>query len=162
MSNYNIEIDLSSDGIQELIDDLSFLTNNLPKVSELFIKYSLDYIESLAKENIDATTGGSSWYRVTGNLKHSFMKSYSSFYGELINYALYACYVEYGTGIYADNGQGRKGGWLFKDKDGIVRFTKGTKPHWFMQNAYERYYLAGEYKIIWDKAFDEIMGGILK
>lgn len=48
----------------------------------------------------------------------------------------YAMYVEYGTGEFADNGEGRKGGWVYKSPDGEFHFTRGMKPRKFMRNAF--------------------------
>ncbi|MFJ8262717.1 HK97-gp10 family putative phage morphogenesis protein [Rummeliibacillus sp. NPDC094406] len=46
----------------------------------------------------------------------------------------YGIYIEYGTGIYAVNGNGRKDGWVFySEKYGEFVFTKGMRPQpfWF-------------------------------
>lgn len=40
----------------------------------------------------------------------------------------YSIYLEYGTGEYAENGNGRKGGWRYKDSKGQWHFTFGMKP----------------------------------
>ena len=45
----------------------------------------------------DSTTGGSSWYQVTGKLSRSWIKDYDL--GTLINYCGYSAFVEYGTGV---------------------------------------------------------------
>jgi len=47
----------------------------------------------------------------------------------------YAPYVEFGTGEYAENGQGRKGGWFYTDDQGKSRFTFGNKPQPFLRPA---------------------------
>lgn len=47
----------------------------------------------------------------------------------------YAPYVEFGTGEHAENGLGRKGGWFYKGKDGVTRFTLGSKPAPFLRPA---------------------------
>lgn len=159
---YQINVELSEDGIQHLQNVLTQYKKLLPVVSQKFIQYSLDYLQDLAQKNIDLTVGGSQWYQITNNLKHSFTKVYSNFYGELINNALYACYVEFGTGEFASLGDGRQGGWFFKDNKGILRFTHGTRPHLFMKNAFNSYYVAKKYEEIWDRAFDEVMKGVLK
>lgn len=51
----------------------------------------------------------------------------------------YAPYIEFGTGEYAENGDGRKGGWFY-EYDGNKgekgkRFTRGSKPHPFLRPA---------------------------
>ena len=40
-----------------------------------------------------------------------------------------AIWEEYGTGEYALNGNGRKGGWVYKDRDGKYRHTYGKTPN---------------------------------
>jgi hypothetical protein len=45
----------------------------------------------------------------------------------------YAPYIEYGTGIYAESGQGRKGGWRYRDPHGNWHFTMGGKPQPFVR-----------------------------
>lgn len=39
-----------------------------------------------------------------------------------------AIWEEFGTGEYALNGDGRKGGWRYQDEKGGWHFTKGKKP----------------------------------
>ncbi|MCM8710538.1 HK97 gp10 family phage protein [Clostridium sp. SYSU_GA19001] len=49
----------------------------------------------------------------------------------------YAMYVEFGTGEYAENGQGRKGGWMFKNyKTGDLIFTRGGHPKPYMRPGF--------------------------
>lgn len=48
----------------------------------------------------------------------------------------YAIYDEFGTGEFAENGAGRKGGWVYSSPDGKVHFTRGMKPKKFMRNAF--------------------------
>lgn len=47
----------------------------------------------------------------------------------------YPLYVEYGTGIYADNGQGRQSPWVWRDKNGDYHWTRGIKPQHFLLKA---------------------------
>lgn len=47
----------------------------------------------------------------------------------------YMLYLEFGTGEFAENGSGRKGGWLFRDPEGKLVFTKGVKPHRMVRNG---------------------------
>ena len=43
---------------------------------------------------------------------------------------------ELGTGEYALNGNGRKGGWFYEDEEGNGHFTHGKKPSRAMWKAY--------------------------
>jgi phage gpG-like protein len=58
----------------------------------------------------------------------------------------YAIYHEYGTGVYAEGGKGRKTPWMFQDHDGEWHWTRGIKPIHFLKNAILNY--AEEYKSI--------------
>jgi HK97 gp10 family phage protein len=50
----------------------------------------------------------------------------------------YAPYQEFGTGIYAEKGNGRKGGWTYQDpKTGEFIFTWGNEPQPFLRPAGE-------------------------
>ena len=47
----------------------------------------------------------------------------------------YGVYVEYGTGKYADNGQGRQSPWFYVDDKGIGHWTEGMKPSHFLRDS---------------------------
>lgn len=51
----------------------------------------------------------------------------------------YAPYVEFGTGIHAEGGKGRKTPWVYKTKRGWF-FTHGNVPQPYMRPAYEKNY----------------------
>lgn len=50
--------------------------------------------------------------------------------------AMNAVYEEFGTGEYALDGNGRKGGWWYRDEKGKFHFTRGKKPHRPLYRAY--------------------------
>ena len=50
----------------------------------------------------------------------------------------YAIYVEFGTGEFAENGNGRKGGWVYKTPNGEVRFTYGMPPQPYLRPAFRK------------------------
>lgn len=50
----------------------------------------------------------------------------------------YAIYVEFGTGEFAENGNGRKGGWVYKTPNGEVHFTYGMKPKSYLRPAFRK------------------------
>ena len=50
----------------------------------------------------------------------------------------YAIYVEYGTGEFAENGNGRKGGWVYKTPNGEVHFTYGMPPQPYLRPAFRQ------------------------
>lgn len=48
----------------------------------------------------------------------------------------YSVYVEYGTGEFAENGSGRKGGWSYQDAEGNWHHTNGMEPQPFLRPAF--------------------------
>ena len=48
----------------------------------------------------------------------------------------YAPYVEYGTGLFAENGGRKDVPWCYKDDEGEWHSTSGMKPHPFMRPAF--------------------------
>ncbi|KEH85039.1 hypothetical protein Z965_11145 [Clostridium novyi A str. BKT29909] len=50
----------------------------------------------------------------------------------------YAVYVEFGTGEFAENGQGRKGGWVYTNSERKTIFTRGSKPQPYLRPAYRQ------------------------
>lgn len=52
---------------------------------------------------------------------------------------LYALYVELGTGIFAEKGDGRKTPWIWKDQNGKYHFTRGMAPRPFLRPAVEEH-----------------------
>ena len=49
----------------------------------------------------------------------------------------HAIWNEKGTGEFAENGAGRKGGWVYKTPKGEYRFTYGMRPQPFLKPAFE-------------------------
>ena len=74
-----------------------------------------------------------------GNLKNSLNFRVESSDGVI--YAVvgtpveYAIYVEYGTGVYAEGGKGRKTPWMYKNRKGEWIRTVGQKPQPFLRPA---------------------------
>lgn len=67
---------------------------------------------------------------VTGKTKGSFQYSVdeNSLEGTVGSNYENAIWEEFGTGEYALNGDGRKGGWFYKDEQGNGHFTHGKHP----------------------------------
>ena len=86
----------------------------------------------------------------TGRLRNSISHAVSGddvYIGT--NVLPYAPYVELGTGIYADEGKGRKSPWVWIDKNGKPHKTKGMKPKHFLKKAVQDH--QREYKAIIEK-----------
>ncbi|HFI0351813.1 TPA: HK97-gp10 family putative phage morphogenesis protein [Streptococcus suis] len=76
----------------------------------------------------------------TGGLRDSI--GYKVNESELVAYVgtncEYAIYVEFGTGEFAENGNGRQGGWVYRTPDGEVHFTYGMKPRSYLRKAFRQ------------------------
>lgn len=75
-----------------------------------------------------------------GNYKNSFVHKISqeglTTIGRVGNSTNYGHYIEFGTGEYAENGQGRKNGWVYFDaKRNKFVFTLGMRPRPIMRTA---------------------------
>ena len=77
----------------------------------------------------------------SGDLKRSFQTDslvdedeYTAYIGSSLEYAIWQ---EKGTGEYALEGNGRKGGWCYKDPEtGETVFTRGTRPKRMLYHAF--------------------------
>lgn len=90
-------------------------------------------LESQVKRNTKVDTGQTknSWtHRVVGSMMAG---EYRAEIGSPLENAIWE---EFGTGDYALNGDGRKGGWFYKDEEGVGHFTHGKHPRRPFWNAY--------------------------
>lgn len=62
----------------------------------------------------------------------------SKLQGEIGSSVEYAPYVEYGTGLLAVKGDGRKTPWKYQDAEGIWHTTAGQRPHPFLEPSLEK------------------------
>ena len=72
----------------------------------------------------------------TGALARSITSKIEDTEGIIFTPLEYAPYVEYGTGLFAEEG-GRNTPWTYKDDKGEWHRTSGQKPHPFMRPALE-------------------------
>ena len=86
-------------------------------------------IESAAARNTRVDTG-----KTKGSWKHFVNKTTHT--GYVGNTTENSIYEEFGTGDYALNGNGRKGGWFYVDDKGKGHFTHGKKPSRALHNAF--------------------------
>lgn len=109
-----------------------------------------DYAQALVPVGTADSTGVEGY--VGGALKESIsyvvdMASKTVTVGTAL---MYAIYVELGTGIFAENGDGRQTPWVWRDQNGKYHFTRGMKPRPFLRPAIKDH--LDEYKQI---AIDE-------
>ena len=72
----------------------------------------------------------------TGQLKGSWKTSVGGNTGYVGSDVEHSIWQEFGTGEYALEGNGRKGGWFYVDDEGKGHFTRGTKPKRMLWNAF--------------------------
>lgn len=87
------------------------------------------FVEDSAKLLVPVDTGN-----LRGSLSHKVIESEMSvIIGTPVEYGPY---IEFGTGEFAESGQGRKGGWFYTGADGKSYFTFGNKPQPFLRPAF--------------------------
>ena len=133
-----ITIDVD-DLIKDLDKDLKKIEEGIEKGMELVASE----IVQMELNIIDESLNPNSTYVRSGKLKSSTEVKDLVWEGSvasqvITNTANYAVYNSYGTGIYAENGQGRQGGWYYFDGE-KVRFTVGMPPKYFVRDSYEHY-----------------------
>ena len=87
-------------------------------------------IESQAKRNSRVDTS-----KTKNSFKHKVVDSeHTAYIGSDEENAIWE---EFGTGEYALEGNGRKGGWFYEDEEGNGHFTHGKTPSRAFWHAYE-------------------------
>lgn len=116
-------------------------TDNSAKVIDAMQEKSITFLEE-AKASLAAQASKNSPVD-TGDLKRSFQSDSMVEESELTAYIgsslEYSIWQEMGTGEYALKGNGRKGGWAYKDPDtGKLIFTRGNKPRRMLYHAFQQ------------------------
>lgn len=90
-------------------------------------------LESQVKRNTKVKTGKTkaSWQH-----KVVYQKTEDEYVATIGSNYENAIWEEFGTGDYALNGDGRKGGWYYEDERGEGHFTHGKRPRRAFWNAY--------------------------
>lgn len=111
-------------------DNSQKFINSFNDCSATFLEEAKDSLVSATQRNTPVDTG---------DLKRSFGEDSYVDKDNLIAYIgsskKYSVWVERGTGEYAIEGNGRKGGWIYRDEDG-THFTHGMKPKLMLYKAY--------------------------
>ena len=109
-------------------DNAILVKQALRNALNTWLEESAYAIESQAKENTAVDTG---------QTKNAWTHTVNTSKGEALvgNPLENAVWEEFGTGEYALNGNGRKDGWVYHDKDGF-HFTEGKPPHRCLLNAF--------------------------
>lgn len=94
-----------------------------------WLEQSAELILSKTKKNtaVDSGKTREGWVKIVNPESHTAVVG---------NFLENAVWEEFGTGEYALWENGRKGGWIYKSKDGNFYFTKGKTPKRALQKAY--------------------------
>lgn len=103
------------------------------EVSEEAMLAALLFIEGQAKALAAVRTG-----EMRDRIDHKIIGKGSNIKGQVGSPNEHAIYVEFGTGEFAENGAGRKGGWVYQDPSGQWFFTWGQDPQPFLRPAFRR------------------------
>lgn len=111
-------------GLDEVIDGLDLLSN-YDNVEAALEKACL-IVERAARQK--APKGD-------GQLRNSIGHEVKNLEGAVYSNKEYAPYVEYGTGLFAENGGRTDVPWVYKDDKGEFHTTSGQNPQPFMRPA---------------------------
>ena len=113
------------EGIEEVLNSIDSLAD-LEELQSALGK-ACAVVEASAKQKAPKDTGA---------LARSITSKIEDTEGIIFTPLEYAPYVEYGTGLFAEEG-GRSTPWIYKDDKGEWHRTSGQKPHPFMRPALE-------------------------
>lgn len=115
-------------------DNSERVKNALQSASEEGMEAALLIIEAQAKALTPVGNTGA----LRDKIDHEVSRENGAVIGKVGSPLEYALYVEFGTGLYAENGAGRKGGWVYKDSSGEWFTTYGQDPQPFLRPAFRR------------------------
>lgn len=115
----------------ELKDYTDKILNSFERKANAFLLEVKDSVASQASLNSPVDTGGLSRSFLTDSFVDK--KEKTAYIGSSLKYSIWQ---EFGTGEYALEKNGRKGGWVYKSsKDGNFYRTKGVKPQRMLYKA---------------------------
>lgn len=125
-----MDFDIKFEGLDKIIDKIEDFDDVHAMTRAM--QDACNIVESAAKDKAPKDTGAlrrsiTSKVEATGN----------SIDGIVFTPLEYAPYVEYGTGMYASNGNGRKTPWVYMDDKGNYHYTRGQHPQPYMRPALE-------------------------
>lgn len=112
-------------------------TNNSARVKAALNEAIVAYLYEAGGE-LEAQVKRNSRVGSTGQTKNAWTHKVDESKGECVvgNPLENAIWEELGTGEFALHGDGRKGGWFYKDEEGKWHHTFGKKPHRAFQRAF--------------------------
>lgn len=116
----------------KFIDHTEEVKQVIAELAESSLEEACGELESQTKRNTAVDTG-----QTKNSWQHRVTKSGEDYVGAVGSDYQNTIWEEFGTGDYALNGDGRKGGWAYEDpKTGETIWTHGKKPRRPFHKAY--------------------------
>lgn len=112
------------EGLEDVLDRIEKITD--PEAVNRALGQACALVERSAKQKAP---------KDTGELRQSITSKVENFQGIVYTPLEYAPYVEYGTGIYAEDGGRQDVPWRYKDDEGNWHTTSGQHPQPYMRPA---------------------------
>lgn len=115
------------EGLERLVARLE----EIPRDMESKMLKAAQFVEGEAREKAPKRTGN-----LKGSIESKVERQGNTIIGTVFTPVEYAPYQEFGTGLFAVNGDGRKTPWAYEDEQtGETVFTRGNRPHPFLAPA---------------------------
>lgn len=118
--------DIRFEGLEDILKKLENLSS--PQNAQQALGKACAIVERSAKQKAP---------KDTGELRRSISSKVDGLTGIVFTPLEYAPYVEYGTGLFAEEGGRKDVPWHYQDDKGEWHSTSGQKPHPFMRPALE-------------------------
>ena len=115
-------------GLDKIIVKLDKMQDTSTIVSAM--QDACDLVEGSAKDKAPKDTGA-----LRRSITSKVEVNGSEIDGIVFTPVEYAAFCEFGTGLFAENGNGRKTPWVYKDDKGNYHYTHGQHPQPFMRPA---------------------------
>lgn len=113
-----------------VIYDLSNISKHIEAKAFAAVEKACLLVEGKAKEKCPSDTG-----ILRSSIMSDVKTEQNQIVGTVGTMLEYAPFIEYGTGLFAENGDGRQTPWYYQDKDGEWHYTTGMPPHPFLRPA---------------------------
>lgn len=124
-------------GVSLMANNFKFTDNSkqvkkqMSQAGEAGMEAALLLIEASAKAKSPVDTG-----ELRDKIDHKTESQGKELVGKVGSPLDYSIYVEFGTGEFSENANGRKGGWSYKSPDGKWHHTIGMSPQPFLRPAF--------------------------
>ena len=123
-----MDFDIKFEGLDKLIDKIEDIGD--VQAIAFAMQDACDLVEGSAKDKAPKDTGA-----LRRSITSKIEVNGSEIDGIVFTPLEYAPYVEYGTGLFAENGNGRQTPWVYRDDKGDYHYTHGQHPQPFLRPA---------------------------